>query len=987
MLGDLTAFVTGGYEQGPWTDVAAVPEPPHLTTYHICDTLATLKAADVVSRGQRLQLIMPGAAIEPSPLRIHIDSRRSKGQQMTWRNMIKAVFRHVAPRSVRLAAGAIVVSATSVFGALEAQRLRCEYRENPLGIDVSRPRLSWTLAADDGRRGQRQAAYRVLVATSPDQLAADQGDLWDSGKVSSAQQSHIEYRGRPLPSRTPCYWKVRVWDQHGEAADWSAPASWSMGYLEQADWQAHWIGATDQVEAPHMPRLEGYHAAEAAQADELKWVQVDLGTAHPLDAVILHPPTPAGFDDVQGFGFPVRFRIEASNDAEFQQCHTIADCGQSDYANPGNACCKFAAHGIRARYVRVTATRLWNRRSGPMPFCFALAELEVLSGGTNVALHAPVRARDTVEAFGWSCRRLTDGEQPVVVRDPGNAASYRRERTQAERNGLGAEEDDHPPYAAIMLRKEVDLPQQPVRATVYICGLGYYELYINGARWATRCSIRGSRITRGVYSTLRMTSPICWERGSVLGVLLGSGWYDSPAVDVWSFHRAPWIAPPKLLLQVDVEYADGTHDVIVSDTSWKWSTGPIVFTSIRGGETWDARREQPGWDRPGYNDASWQNAQVAPAPVGRLQSQDHPPIRVVESVRPVAVTQPKPGVYVFDLGVNMAGWARLQTRGKRGQRIKLEFNELLNPDGTVNMSHLADLTQGRFQTGEFILRGQDVEVYEPRFTYHGFRYVQVTGLSEEPSLDSLIGRIVHTDLQSAGNFCCSVPLLNRIHEMIIRTQLNNLHGIPTDCPQREKIGWMEDGCVTMEEAIYNFQMATFYTKWCRDMLDAQDANGHACPIAPSPGWGRSQSDGSPGTLSDPWWGGAIVRTPWQLYRYYGDQRILQETYDALTKYLSYVADHAPDHIAWAQEGDWLEVARAVPRNGRRPSWRARRPTATTQRSSPKLPRGWIRRKMRRSMPIWRRRSLPVSTSISLTQRTDCTPRIARRRKPFRCSSR
>jgi len=257
----------------------------------------------------------------------------------------------------------------------------------------------------------------------------------------------------------------------------------------------------------------------------------------------------------------------------------------------------------------------------------------------------------------------------------------------------------------------------------------------------------------------------------------------------------------------------------------------------------------------------------------------------------VALTEPKPGVYVFDLGVNTAGWARLETRGKRGQKVRLEFNEPL---------------------GE-ILKGEGIEVYEPRFTYHGFRYVQVTGLAGKPTLDSLTGRRVHTDPEPAGRFSCSNPLVNRIHETIVRTQLTNMHGIPTDCPHREKLGWTGDGCITMEEAIYNFRMATFYTKWWRDIQEAQDDNGHACPIAPSSGWGRSQPDGSPGTLSDPWWGGAIVRTPWQLYRYYGDRRILEEAYEPMQKYLAYVATQAPGHISWANEGDWLEVdaAKAV----------------------------------------------------------------------------
>jgi len=783
---------------------------------------------------------------------------------------------------------------------------RCEYRTNPLGIDVVKPRLNWILESDV--RGQRQSAYRVLVATSVAALTEDKGDLWDSGKVRSDQSIHVVYQGRALQSGVRCYWKVRVWDKDGRASAWSESATWSMGLLHPRDWQARWIGATDRVEAPPLAWVAGYHALEAETADETKWVQVDLGAEHRIDEVILYPPTPIGFESVEGFGFPVRFRIEASIDSDFSQRKTLADFAREDYPNPGNESCTFAADGVRARYVRVTATQLWDRGGDSEPFCFALSELEVVSDGVNLALNASTRALDSVERSDWNLKRLTDGERFADADVTIDAGSYRPERTKEERNGQGADESDSPPYAAILLRKQINLSRQPVHATAYISGLGYYELYVNGRKVGDHVLDPGftNYTQRVLYVTHDITDLLRSGR-SAIGVMLGSGWYDSPAMDVWGFHLAPWIAPPKLLLQIDIEYDDGTREAVVTDASWKCATGPIVFNSIRGGQTYDARREKSGWDQPGYDDSSWHDAKIAPAPAGQLRAQFHPPIRATASIRPVKLTEPKPGVYVFDLGVNIAGWARLITSGPRGTRVKLEYNELLKPDGTVNMEHLASLTGGRFQTGECILAAEGVETYEPRFTYYGFRYVQVTGLKERPTLDSLVGIRVHTDPEPAGEFACSNPAVNRIQEMIVRTQLTNMHGVPTDCPQREKIGWTGDGYITMEEAIYNFRMPTFYLKWWRDMLDVQDDNGHASCIAPSPGWGRSQSDGSPGILSDPWWGGAIVRLPWKHYHYYGDRRILEQAYEPMKKYLGYVATQAPGHISWAIEGDWLEV--------------------------------------------------------------------------------
>ncbi len=780
----------------------------------------------------------------------------------------------------------LTASVPALARDVAVENLRSEYQVNPIGLDMARPRLSWILASEE--RGQRQTAFQILVASSGGSLAGHHGDLWDSGKMTSDQSAQVEYGGTPLRSRARAWWKVRVWDKDGRLSRWSPPAQWTMGLLQPGDWHGEWIGASELLRAYPQPgasdaERNGYHATETKGETDEKWVQVDLRTPMPLESIRLHPARPRDFSpDSPGFGFPLRFKIELSDDSTFQTRSLIADHTAADYPNPGDKVQDFPAGGKTGRYVRVTANKLWRRPDGT--YCFAFGEAQVMAGGTNIALGAPVTAKDAFEGSGWSLGYLTDGLNLAGGRAAADIAP------------------------AVLLRKEIRLKQKPARALVRLSGLGYSELYLNGQKVGDHVLDPGfTDYTRRVLYVTHEVTGLLGEGDNAIGVLLGGGWYDMPTRDVWGFHKAPWIAPPKLLLDLELEYRDGTREFIGSDTSWKWSAGPIVFNSVRGGETYDARREQPGWDRIHFNDSNWKAARIAASPAGRLQAQQHPPIRITQSIRPVKLTEPKPGVYVFDLGVNIAGWAQLRTHGAAGQVVTLHFNELLNPDGTVNTAQNAGLTYGRFQTGEFILQGKGLEVFEPRFTYHGFQYVQVTGLTEKPTLDSLTGRWVHTDPEPAGEFACSNPLINRLQEMILRTQLNNLHGIPTDCPQREKIGWTQDGCVSMEEAICNFQMATFYTKWFRDMVDAQEPNGHACPIAPSPAWGFSRPDGTPGELSDPWWGGAIVRTPWQLYRYYGDRRVLDEGYPAMVRYLDYVAQHAPNHIAWSQEGDWLEV--------------------------------------------------------------------------------
>ena len=785
-----------------------------------------------------------------------------------------------------------LIAATLTLGEpiaadIHPSNLRCEYRQNPLGIEVAQPRLSWTLEAAPTARGQVQSAYRVLVASTLEKLAGEEGDWWDSGKVVSGQSTHVVYAGKPLPSRMRVWWKVRAWDRNGQASAWSEPALWSMGLLEPGDWaDSRWIAATERLTAPPVTGVAGYHALEARTADELKWVQVDLRAQHVLHEVRVYPPAPSGFEQVKGFGFPVRFRVEASDDPGFQQSQLIEHFTAADYPNPGNESRAFAPDGVRGRYVRVTATRLWNRQSGAAPFCFALAELEVWSHGTNVALGAPVRAKDSVESSGWSLSRLTDGEKLVSEADPGPA---------------------QPGNRAILLRKAFTAEGKVTRATAYVGGLGYSELEINGGKVGADVLDPGfTDFTRRVlYRTYDVTE---WVRkgANAIGVQLGGGWFNLATADLFGFERAPWSASPRLRFRLVIEYADGRIHEVVSDESWKGSTGAITFNCVRGGETIDAREEKLGWSQAGYDDGKWQPAMPVDAPAGKLVSQQHPPIRVTASIRPVGITEPKPGVYVFDLGINIAGWARLTTRGPRGTRVTLEYNELLNADGTVNMRHNRSHTRGRFQTGECILRGEGWETFEPRFTYHGFRYVQVTGLVEPPTLDTLMGRWVTTAPEPAGHFTCSNDRVNQLQEVFLRTFLNNLHGIPTDCPQREKMGWLNDGCVSMEAIFLNFDTPTLYRKWFDDIVDAQDPNGHVPDFAPTSGWGRTRPDGSPGEMADPWWGGAIVLVPWKLYQHYGDVRILAESLPSMQAYVDYLGTTAQGHrIEWGL-GDWLD---------------------------------------------------------------------------------
>jgi alpha-L-rhamnosidase len=462
---------------------------------------------------------------------------------------------------------------------------------------------------------------------------------------------------------------------------------------------------------------------------------------------------------------------------------------------------------------------------------------------------------------------------------------------------------------AVLLRKTVSLHGRPKQAFAYVSGLGYYELYINGAKVGDHVLDPGfTNFDKTVlYVTYDVTGLLrAGENG--IGAMLGNGWYNSPTPDLFGFERAPWRAEPKLLLNVDIEYEDGTRQQVDTDTSWKGSPGALVFNCIRGGETWDARLEQEGWSRAAFDATSWKDARILKAPAGRLVAQKMPPMRVTESVRPVRVTEPLPGTWVFDFGVNLTGWAHLEASGTPGQLIRMEYNEVLRPDGTVNMQHSHGHTHGRFNTDELILDAHGKGVFEGHFTYHGFRYVQVTGLGGRPSADSIVARGVHTDWQQAGDFTTSDTRMSTLQSAVVRTLNNTAHSMPGEEATREKMGWTQDGQNVMESAIYNFDAAPVYWKYLNDMIDAQESNGHVPPIVPTNGWGLT-TDGKPHRYSDPWWGGTLPFVAWKLYEYYGDERALESAYEPMKRWVAYMRGTAADNLVDWKLGDWQEAGK------------------------------------------------------------------------------
>jgi len=444
-------------------------------------------------------------------------------------------------------------------------------------------------------------------------------------------------------------------------------------------------------------------------------------------------------------------------------------------------------------------------------------------------------------------------------------------------------------------RKEFTIAGKVTNARIYIAALGYYELRVNGHRighkaldpaWTTYPK-------RVLYSTYDL-DPVLKEGKNVIAVMLAGGWATQEVNGSQIYYKQP-----AALVQMNAG-VEGTGPVsIVSDATWKTAPGPVVESSVYDGELYDARNETPGWDQPGFDDSAWTAARAVEGSSGARSSEMMPPIQVVDEIVPLKMTTPQPGVYVFDMGQNMSGWARLRVEGPAGTKVQMRYSELLYENGMINRENI----RGAKSRDIYILRGSGEETYEARFTYHGFRYVEVTGFPGTPSLDSIRARVVHTEVSTIGSFAASTPVLNDIQRIIRWSQLTNLMGVPTDCDQRdERQGWMGDAQATAEEAMMNFDMAAFYTNFIRDISDAQRDDG-AVPDTVPLKYGSYEADLGWQTAYP-----LLVKYMWEQY---GDRRIIEQNEAGLKKYIEYLRRNAKDDVfatKLGHEGDWVELA-------------------------------------------------------------------------------
>lgn len=468
------------------------------------------------------------------------------------------------------------------------------------------------------------------------------------------------------------------------------------------------------------------------------------------------------------------------------------------------------------------------------------------------------------------------------------------------------EEDPSVSNPCPYLRKEFTAEKEIKKATVYITSRGLYELSVNGQKISDHLFTPGwtSYQHRLQYQVYDVTTQLV-QGENALGVILAEGWYRGFLV--WQGNKNLYGEKLALLFQLKIEYTDGTVEWITSDESWKASTGPILKSDIYNGELYDARLEIEDWNNAGYDDSAWTTCKIADYGFDELVASEGEAVRITETICPVQKIITHKGELVFDLGQNMVGWLRFRLKGKAGDQITIHHAEVLDQDGNFYTDNL----RAAKAVDSYIFKGDGVETFEPHFTFHGFRYVRISNYSGEINLNDLEGRVIHSDMDQAGEFECSDELVNRLQKNIDWGLRGNFLDVPTDCPQRdERLGWTGDAQVFAPTACFNRETVNFYRKWMKDFIVDQKPNGSVPWVVPNVvenGGGTGWSDGFGSTA----WADAAVVIPWTVYAVYGDTRILKDQYQSMKGWVEYMISEAGDSYIFNTGfhfGDWLSFA-------------------------------------------------------------------------------
>jgi alpha-L-rhamnosidase len=762
-------------------------------------------------------------------------------------------------------------------GEVTAANLRCEYKINPLGIDVAQPRLSWIV--DSAKRGQKQTAYQVLAASTKENLAAEKGDLWDSGKVASDETVCVVYTGKPPVSNQDCFWKVRIWDKDGKPSGWSKPAHWSMGMLNEGDWKGQWIGY--DVSPPSEIVPEEFQKAKWIWSADMKSKNAKPGKMY------------------------FRMAVELPKESKMK-----------------SAVCYIAADDLVKLFINGKSV---GSHKGWQP-AKTIDIKDQIQTGRNILAVAAANNGQSANPAGVIAAvviEMQDGQKKIICTDGQWLASQKaqdqwmtpnyNDATWAKAEVIG--DYGRQPWGQIKtmqtilpparyLRSEFAVSKPVKRAYLYATALGIYQVYLNGRRISQDYFSPGwtDYDKRIYYRTYDVTSSL--KKGNnAIGAILADGWYAGYVGH--NHQRNHYGRNLRLLAQLLIEYTDGSTAVVFTNPDWKATLGPILEADFLMGETYDARKELTGWDKTGYNDLAWAKVNMGKEISPEVQAAVSEPVMAFGEIRPVSLSEPAAGNYVFNMGQNFAGFVRLKIHGKAGQAVRLRFAERLNPDGTIYTTNL----RAARAADTYTCKGKGTETWQPMFTFHGFQYVEITGLDYKPGLDSIMGIALSSDTPVAGTFECSDPMINQLHSNVYWTQRMNFIDIPTDCPQRdERLGWTGDAQVYIGTAALNTDVHAFFTKWLQDMIDAQRADGQFPRVVPIKVAG---DDGGPA------WADAGVICPWTIYQVYGDRRLLERQYPSMVKFIEFCKNRSTPELLPPEKfhcfGDWLNINDDTPK--------------------------------------------------------------------------
>ncbi|MEU1274014.1 family 78 glycoside hydrolase catalytic domain [Streptomyces sp. NPDC005799] len=761
--------------------------------------------------------------------------------------------------------------AAASSGGISVGQLTVDGTASPLGTDSTRPSLGWQLHSP--ARGDRQTAYRILVASSPKRLNAKEADVWDSGRVRSADSVGVPYVGAELTSSRAYYWTVQVWDAQGRPSRWSPAAHWETGLLNPADWQgAQWISPdTDSSDSWSDFTLDADFTIKSGAASILFRVKDaqdcymwQINAAQAAGKVLLRP-------HVQSGG-----RFTNLDEIDLSPVVTTANANAPHHLT------------LRAEGSRITTSIDGTQVDTRTDTTLTAGTLGFRSSATNGVSEDALYDNITVRALDGAALFSDDFSTSPDPFFPDTSVTDGQLEPRGDPTLLDAEPN------APMMRRSFSLDGKRVAsARAYVFGLGFYELHLNGAKVGDQVLAPAATPydRRDLYTTYDVTSDLK-SGANTVGLWLGNG-YDE-RFNPYGFR---WTGPHQAVMLLYVTYTDGHRQTITTDDNWRWSGGPITGNGIYAGESYDARLEKPGWDKPGFDSTAWQPVRTVQAPSQSLTAATLPPIRVTSTLAPVKLTHPKPGVYVYDFGQNIAGWERLHVKGVAGTTVRMRTAEEVGTDGMLDTT----TNRSAAATDSFTLGGShSTETYEPRFTYHGFRYVEVTGYPGTPTSKSLDARVAHADVTSTGTFSSSDPLLDQIWQNNRWSILNNSMSIPTDNPVRdERTPPAMDVQAYHDASIREFGTDGFYANYLQDMP----------PGTPLP------NDG--GNAQQPDMGGDPITLAWALYEQYGDRATLAGAYPGMKTFLDTNATNIPGHI-WPPNrgfGDWCPPDRSSHANG------------------------------------------------------------------------